>query len=101
MEPAVTDRAALSADEQAILDRYARLLSVVPGAVSVWASTAEGHLHFHTLVPPGRHNLRAVFEAERTLLQEVNPLAVDFDIYQDPQVTRLMFPGQAPLYRSR
>ena len=69
------------------------------GPVSVWATTDEGLLHLYTLVSPGHENLRAVFGVERELLGQVDPLGVDFDVFERPEILDQMFNQKPPLFQ--
>jgi hypothetical protein len=64
-----------------IVNRYGRLLEKVPSA-RAWAGIEGGTVHFFTVVD--FTNVRAeeaLYGAERTLVDEVGPDVVIFDVY--------------------
>jgi hypothetical protein len=89
----------LSKHDKKIVQKYLSLLDLVPGPISVWVTTDEGLLHFYTLVTPGKEILRALIHAELTLLDVVDPLRVDFDIYEDAATANLVFANTPLLYQ--
>jgi hypothetical protein len=98
MKARTHDPLKLTDGENSVIAKYVALLEQVVGPVRVWVTTDEGLLHFYTLIPRGRENLNAVIDAEYALLGMVDPLTVDFDIYEDAEVASLVFSQQAPVF---
>ena len=88
----------LSRDQRAIAELYVSLLEGIPGPISVWVVNEDGLLHFYTLVPVGRDNLRAVFRAEYELMGRTDPYRLDFDVSENPEIARMVFANQPSFY---
>lgn len=89
----------LDEDEKVIVEQYGRFLKDVPGPLTVWVTTDDGVLHFHTLVLPGKEKMRAVFRAETKLMRAIDPLVVDFDVYDRPESVRERVGSLSPVLK--